>query len=257
MSSVEVSTEVRREVDLSKPILGQVGALGPDYMTWVHKSVSPKAAKQANAALVESSDPVASRWPESLRIFESSFLESMSHIKWWTIPIFWIPIISALLFGAIRWAGLPLAEAWVWAVLGLFLWTLTEYSLHRFVFHFPVKRPFGCRLHFLMHGIHHLDPWDGTRLVFPPLGGLIVASIIFGILWIPLPLAKALATMAGLLGGYIVYDMTHYATHHKKMKSAVGKFLKKYHLAHHHKFPERLYGITQPLWDIVFRTGRP
>ncbi len=55
----------------------------------------------------------------------------------------------------------------------------------------------------------------------------------------------------------MVREPTVNATHHKKMKSRVGKYLKKYHLAHHHKFPDRLYGITQPFWDIVFRTGRP
>ncbi len=257
MASAKPVSHDRGGVDLSKPLLAQVGALGPEYMTWVHRSVAPKAAARANSDLIESGDPVATHWPASLRIFENTLLESMSHIKWWSIPLVWIPIISALLYAAVSLTGLPLAEVWIWALLGAFLWTLTEYSLHRFVFHFPVKNSFGCRFHFLMHGIHHLDPWDGTRLVFPPLGGIIVSSLIFAILWAVLPLPMALATMAGLLSGYIVYDMTHYATHHKRMKSRTGKYLRKYHLQHHHKYPERLYGITQPFWDIVFRTGRP
>lgn len=257
MASVEASSHDRGGIDLSKPLLTQVGTLGPDYMTWVHKSVPPQAASKVSADLILAGDPVATRWPESLRIFESRFLESMSHIKWWIIPIVWGPVISVLLYASVQWAGLPWSEAWIWGLLGAFFWTLTEYSLHRFVFHFPVKSAFGCRFHFLMHGIHHLDPWDRTRLVFPPLGGMIVASLIFGILWLAMPLPMALATMAGLLTGYLCYDMIHYATHHKRMQGRAGKYLKKYHLQHHHKYPDRLYGITQPFWDLVFRTGRP
>ena len=66
-----------------------------------------------------------------------------------------------------------------------------------------------------------------------------------------------MASMAGLLAGYVTYDMTHYYTHHAKPKSRWGKFLKAYHLAHHHKHWMAMYGVSQPLWDIVFRTGRP
>jgi sterol desaturase/sphingolipid hydroxylase (fatty acid hydroxylase superfamily) len=66
-----------------------------------------------------------------------------------------------------------------------------------------------------------------------------------------------MATMAGLLTGYIAYDMTHYYTHHGKPRSRVGKYLKRYHLAHHHKEPDRLFGVSNPLWDVVFRTGMP
>jgi 4-hydroxysphinganine ceramide fatty acyl 2-hydroxylase len=63
--------------------------------------------------------------------------------------------------------------------------------------------------------------------------------------------------MAGLLTGYIVYDMTHYYTHHARPKTRWGKWLKAWHLAHHHKYWTRMYGVSSPIWDLVFRTGRP
>ena len=59
---------------------------------------------------------------------------------------------------------------------------------------------------------------------------------------------------AGLLTGYLVYDMTHYATHHLAMKWGFLKFLKRYHLLHHYKTPDDRYGISSPLWDFVFGT---
>ncbi|HEU5310976.1 MAG TPA: sterol desaturase family protein, partial [Candidatus Eisenbacteria bacterium] len=59
---------------------------------------------------------------------------------------------------------------------------------------------------------------------------------------------------AGLLTGYLVYDMTHYATHHLTMKWGFLKFLKRYHLLHHYKTPDDRFGISSPLWDFVFGT---
>lgn len=40
---------------------------------------------------------------------------------------------------------------------GIFLWTLIEYCLHRFVFHAcpPANWPMLITLHFLIHGQHH------------------------------------------------------------------------------------------------------
>jgi sterol desaturase/sphingolipid hydroxylase (fatty acid hydroxylase superfamily) len=249
--------EKEPEVDLARPLVGQVARLTAGYDTWVHRSIAPRRASQVNAALAAEGDDAARRWPQSLRLFHSVFLESLSHIHWWVIPVFWGPIIVGLYVGAQQGAGLAPATAAGWALVGLFLWTLAEYLLHRFLFHYRPRGGLGRRVHFLSHGIHHLDPWDRTRLVFPPPAGVIIATGLFFLLWIPLDLGEALAAMAGLLTGYLVYDMTHYYTHHARPRTRWGKFLKAWHLAHHHKWPNRMFGVSQPLWDFVLRTGRP
>ena len=246
-----------RTPELTEPILRQLGPAGDAYDAWVHDGISPNGARRANEARLAAGDKLAERWPESLRIFESDFLEALSHPQWRTILVIWVPVV-VLLFGAsIAWADLAWGPAALWALGGLVLWTLTEYLLHRFVFHFQPRSALGRKIHFMAHGIHHLDPWDPTRLVFPPLAGFVVAGIIFGLLLVPLALGPALATMAGLLTGYIVYDMTHYYTHHARPKTRWGKWLKAWHLAHHHKYWTRMYGVSSPFWDLVFRTGRP
>ncbi|MDJ0521802.1 MAG: sterol desaturase family protein [Planctomycetota bacterium] len=255
--TVAAQVQEARTPDLSQPILEQVADVGDGYDAWVHNGISPKRARQENAARLEAGDKIATRWPDSVRIFRSDFLESLSHPQWRTILAIWVPVVTLLIGGSIAWAGLAWGYAALWALGGLVLWTLTEYLLHRFFFHYRPRSAFGRKLHFLAHGIHHLDPWDPTRLVFPPLAGFGVGAIIFGLLLIPLPLAQALATMGGLLAGYIVYDMTHYYTHHARPKTRWGKFLKAWHLAHHHKYWTRMYGVSSPLWDVVFRTGRP
>ena len=51
--------------------------------------------------------------------------------------------------------------------LGVLAWTLAEYVLHRYVFHWTKDTAAGRRIHFLLHGVHHDFPNDGDRLVMP------------------------------------------------------------------------------------------
>jgi hypothetical protein len=53
-------------------------------------------------------------------------------------------------------------------IFGVFLWSFLEYFLHRFLFHAHTSSRLGNTLHFIFHGVHHLDPLDPNRLVFPP-----------------------------------------------------------------------------------------
>jgi dihydroceramide fatty acyl 2-hydroxylase len=59
---------------------------------------------------------------------------------------------------------------------------------------------------------------------------------------------------AGLVAGYVWYDLTHYYLHHAVPTSETGKWMRKYHLVHHFKTPQVRYGITTPLWDLIFGT---
>lgn len=48
----------------------------------------------------------------------------------------------------------------LWAIhfcIGFFLWTLLEYVLHRYMFHFqpPSDSPGLITAHFVLHGMHH------------------------------------------------------------------------------------------------------
>lgn len=66
-------------------------------------------------------------------------------------------------------------------LLGLFLWTLIEYTLHRWLFHIDSQQrsPAFCTFHFLLHGLHHKVPFDPFRLVFPPLPAAVLATIFY------------------------------------------------------------------------------
>jgi sterol desaturase/sphingolipid hydroxylase (fatty acid hydroxylase superfamily) len=60
--------------------------------------------------------------------------------------------------------------------------------------------------------------------------------------------------LAGTMAGYVAYDWIHYYTHHAKPKTALGKFLRRYHMRHHFENENRFYGISSPLWDLVLGT---
>ena len=143
--------------------------------------------------------------------------------------------------------------------MGLVLWTPTEYLLHRFVFHYRPRNAWQERVTFLFHGIHHAQPQIKTRLVMPPAVSFPMAAVIYGLLYgVVGVLLEAPGWVdgltSGLLMGYLVYDITHYATHHFAMRGGVLKFLKRYHMQHHYKTPDQRFGVSSPLWDWVFGT---
>jgi sterol desaturase/sphingolipid hydroxylase (fatty acid hydroxylase superfamily) len=140
-------------------------------------------------------------------------------------------------------------------LLGVLLWTLLEYLIHRYVFHYEPKTRLGKRLHYIIHGVHHDYPNDGRRLVMPPSISVPLAFLFYGA-FLLIFARFASSAFAGLVFGYVCYDMLHYATHHFPMKRGAWLWLKQYHLRHHYKDDQVGYGISSPLWDYVFRTSR-
>lgn len=172
------------------------------------------------------------------------------------------PITPGIWFGWIvlygLWAG---AAAFGWWVIplflgGFFITTFIEYLLHRWLFHFVPKTQKQRLQVFLLHGYHHEFMNDPMRLVLPPIGIWPVA-IIFAVVWYFVFGAYWLPIYAGTAAGYIAYDWTHYYTHYFNPRGGIGRWLKRYHMLHHHDSPNHRYGITSPFWDLVFGTYLP
>jgi sterol desaturase/sphingolipid hydroxylase (fatty acid hydroxylase superfamily) len=125
--------------------------------------------------------------------------------------------------------------------------------IHRWAFHIEPTTDLGKRVHFLVHGIHHDYPRDSTRLVMPLLVSIPLAMAFYALFAAVLgPFHNAL--FGGFIFGYVAYDSIHYATHHFPMTSRIGRFLKEYHMKHHYVDDHTGFGVSSPLWDIVFRT---
>jgi sterol desaturase/sphingolipid hydroxylase (fatty acid hydroxylase superfamily) len=191
-------------------------------------------------------------------IFENPFLEKFTKTNPAVTIVFYTGIICTFLFLDYRLTHTGFADTVLLYIAGLFTWTLMEYILHRFVFHideyFP-SVPMLKRLHYILHGIHHDHPTDEERLFMPPVPGTIIAFLMFGFWYLFLG-DFAYAFMAGISNGYLLYSYIHYSIH---LKPASPLFHRpwSHHAKHHFKYHDKAFGVSSPLWDIIFRTMPP
>jgi sterol desaturase/sphingolipid hydroxylase (fatty acid hydroxylase superfamily) len=147
----------------------------------------------------------------------------------------------------------PLAIAGTF-LSGLFVWTIAEYFLHRYVFHWTNQTAWGKRIHFLLHGVHHEYPSDKDRLVMPLLTSVPLSLIFYALFTLSMGQSVGEPFFAGFVVGYLFYDGTHYYVHHFVPTSRWGKFLRRHHLTHHHADHDGGFGVSTPLWDALFGT---
>jgi len=192
---------------------------------------------------------------ETVRMFESDLMEFFSRVHPATPLLLYMPVVGYMLYLSLWQQKLSnLAVAGLF-VLGILFWTLLEYLIHRYIFHYEPKSRLGKRLHYIVHGVHHDYPNDARRLVMPPSISVPLA-VLFYILFLLTFGHLAPGVFAGLVFGYVCYDMLHYATHHFPMKRGLWLWLKQYHLRHHYKDDDAGFGISSPIWDYVFGTTR-
>jgi sterol desaturase/sphingolipid hydroxylase (fatty acid hydroxylase superfamily) len=186
-------------------------------------------------------------------LFESRFLDFFSRIHPAVPAAIYLPVIAALVWFAAE-DGSGALEIALLALAGIGLWTLAEYWLHRKVFHWEPDNGLGRRLHFIIHGVHHEHPNDKLRLVMPPSASIPLAALFFGVFFLVFGFPTAFPIFAGFLFGYLIYDYTHYYVHHYVPKSDLGKRLREQHMRHHFQDHRFGYGVSSPLWDVVFGT---
>ena len=132
-------------LDIKKGILWQIftnGIKKEDYLNFIH-------------------DPKHMINPPHAIMFDNAFLEFFSKTPWYMIPIVYVPIM--LYYLCLSFETFEPKTIVLFYFLGVLVWTFTEYTLHRYVFHIdenlPEYRGFFL-FHFLMHGIHHAFPMD-------------------------------------------------------------------------------------------------
>ncbi|MEA2312396.1 MAG: dihydroceramide fatty acyl 2-hydroxylase, partial [Solirubrobacteraceae bacterium] len=164
-------------------------------------------------------------------MFRSGLLDRLTRVHPAVPVVIYLPIITVLFATGAGREGFLTALGL--ALGGYAVWTLTEYWLHRVVFHFEPEKGIGAKLHWMIHGVHHDHPNDPLRLVMPPSASLPLAAL-FALLFHALfPFAAACAISAGFFAGYLFYDMTHYYVHHAQPRGPLGRKLRELHMRHH------------------------
>ena len=207
-------------------------------------------------------------------MFRSDLLERLSHVHPLVPHVLYLPLIALMAARAVQ-AGQAIGQIALRFAAGALAWSLVEYSIHRFLFHppqwiedetravtaslgrgaavLPALPSLRHKFYFLVHGVHHDYPNDSGRLVMPPSVSIPLALLFFFLFrWLLGPVSTA--AFAGFVAGYLVYDTTHYLTHHSAGGTALGRYQKKRHFRHHYYDSTRNFGVSSPLWDLVLGT---
>ncbi|KAF8817834.1 cytochrome b5 family heme/steroid binding domain-containing protein [Cardiosporidium cionae] len=195
-----------------------------------------------------------------LRLFEWDIFEYFSKTRWFVIPLIYLPVSFLLMFLGLYIFHSTYTMCAVLFVTGLFVWSLSEYTFHRFLFHlieeYLPDNHICILLHFALHAVHHLLPRDPLRLVMPPALLLFFLSpfVFFSIAFIPSNCSFPL--WSGIISGYLCYDMIHYSSHHFSFIDKLPHLrrMKVYHMKHHFKDSTKGFGVSTKIWDYVFGT---
>uniref|UniRef100_A0AC35UE72 Cytochrome b5 heme-binding domain-containing protein n=1 Tax=Rhabditophanes sp. KR3021 TaxID=114890 RepID=A0AC35UE72_9BILA len=227
-------------LEKGRPIFWEIGHLGEKYWSWIHQP-----------------------YDGTLRLFKSDFMEKLTRTSWYMIPGIWMPLVLLFAFMGFHQMidryGVQRGGIYSIALfaLGSLVWTLLEYVLHKYAFHWEPNPKSHAQItfHFAMHGIHHKTPMDGDRLVFPPTPALFIIAFFYLVYTSILPWHVFCCFGAGKLFGYIAYDCIHYYLHHGQpaVKSNMH-YRKVYHHNHHFKDFDVGFGISTNLWDYIFST---
>lgn len=160
-------------------------------------------------------------------------------------------VLAPFAAASLLWLAVVGQSSLIWVaavtVAGIIAWSLAEYWIHRLVFH-------GATVFEPMHQMHHALPKDmigiaswGTALGFFAIW--FVAETFSGV-------ALGSAFTAGFILGYLFYCVIHIRFHHHQSGAKLSRyvaFMNAHHVAHH-RGGKGKFGVSTPIWDLVFRT---
>lgn len=189
----------------------------------------------------------------SATLFQNRLLESLTRTTFYFPVVLFFVIGLAVAFYSYLSLSLSILTIIVLFVSGVFIFTLVEYLIHRFLFHFKAETPKQQALKYNIHGVHHHYPKDKDRLAMPPVMSLTLATLFF-LFFRFLFGDYGLPIFAGFVSGYSIYLIIHYAVHRYRQPHNFLSFLWKHHSLHHYKSEDSAFSVSNPLWDYVFGT---
>ena len=189
-------------------------------------------------------------------LFNNNFLEKLTrtHVA---IPVsLYLIVAICILYYAAYFTTLQMINVLWLFPLGIVSFSLVEYNIHRFVFHFNATTEKEEQFKYKIHGVHHEYPRDKDRLVMPPVISICLA-VGFYLAFRVLMSDTVLLFYPGFLMGYTFYLTIHYAVHRFRPPKNFLKMLWTHHALHHYKADHTAFAVTLPLWDHLFGTLPP
>ncbi len=192
------------------------------------------------------------------RLFKNQNLEYLTKTHPLVIWGMYIPIIALMLYFGISRLKFTGLETTLVFIAGMFFWSLFEYTVHRYVFHFFAERERAKKIVYVIHGNHHQFPRDKERLFMPAVPSLLLAVTVFSLMYLIGYLFAVTGCVftffPGFLFGYLIYGSMHYAIHAWAPPFKWMKALWRNHHLHHYKNTELGFGVSSTLWDHIFGT---
>ena len=192
------------------------------------------------------------------QLFKNQYLEYLTKTHPLVIWGIYTPIIIFMLYYSSTMLRFSVTQIASLFLTGMFFWTFFEYIMHRFVFHFLAESKKAQKIVYVIHGNHHEYPRDRERLFMPPVPSLILASVIFSLMYFIAYLFGAqlnvFSFFSGFMLGYLMYGTMHYAIHAWNPPYKWMKPLWRNHHLHHYKNEMQGFGVSTTLWDRLFGT---
>ena len=187
------------------------------------------------------------------QLFQNPVLEMLTKTHPLVIWGMYLPVIIGFPTYTATNFGFTASKIALLFITGGLFWTFFEYIMHRWVFHMVAESERATRIVYVMHGNHHHYPRDRERLFMPPVPSLILASAIFGLLFLIIG-NNAFVFFPGFMLGYLMYGTMHYAIHAWNPPFKWMKALWRNHHLHHYKDEGKGFGVSTTIWDHVFGT---
>jgi sterol desaturase/sphingolipid hydroxylase (fatty acid hydroxylase superfamily) len=187
------------------------------------------------------------------QLFKNDYLEMLTKTHPLVIWGMYLPIMAYMLYHSGFHLDFSFSHILVTFLGGMLFWTFFEYIAHRFIFHWVAESPRAQKIVYVMHGNHHHFPRDRERLFMPPVPSLIIAGLLFFIMF-AIMRQNAFMFFPGFILGYLMYGSMHYAIHAWNPPFKWMKPLWRNHHLHHYKNEHQGFGVSTTIWDRVFGT---
>jgi 4-hydroxysphinganine ceramide fatty acyl 2-hydroxylase len=169
----------------------------------------------------------------------------------------YVPLTGVLSVWA--WRDVELSEPVKPALVavGLLVWTLIEYLLHRFLLHCRPQAPALLAIVEKLHLGHHRDPQDEAKITVPVFASLPIAGGLLALFrLISGSWEMAALLLVGSIAGYLYYETVHFWIHCGARRGRWLGSQRANHMFHHFRDQHRCFGVTTPLWDRLLGTYR-
>jgi sterol desaturase/sphingolipid hydroxylase (fatty acid hydroxylase superfamily) len=170
---------------------------------------------------------------------------SKTPLNYWAEFAVDIPLGVVLIFAGLQGNELNPIAVFLTILLGLFLFSIFEYSFHRYLFHGSMQ------IMAQSHRAHHENPlgYDSLPFFLPAL----ILLALTGVFVLLMPANYAFLLTGTIALNYVTYGLSHFTIHHHRFHYVLTRNWAANHHIHHYHFDTN-FGVTTPLWDELLGT---